>query len=181
MAGLDATGLVGLLADPHRRRVVSALELGARNIDEVVAATGLSAAHVAKAMGKLVESGLVVNGDEGLTVVADAFQTAARLANTRPTSTEFDEEPDDTRKVLRAFVTDGRLQSIPVASAKRLVVLDWLAQDFEPGQTYTEKMVNLILGKRYPDTAALRRYLVDNGFLNRAEGNYWRSGGTVPP
>ena len=64
---------------------------------------------------------------------------------------------------------------------KRLVVLDWLAQDFEIGETYSEKMVNLILGKRYADTAALRRYLVDNGFLNRAEGSYWRSGGTVPP
>jgi hypothetical protein len=166
MAELDTTALVGLLADAHRRRVVAALELGARNIDEVVAATGLSATHVAKAMGKLVEAGLVVNGEEGFTVEVDVFQQAARLANTRSLSTEF---------------ADGRLQSIPVSQAKRLVVLDWLAQDFEPGQTYTEKMVNLILGKRYPDTAALRRYLVDNGFLNRAEGSYWRSGGTVPP
>jgi len=181
MAELDTTALVGLLADAHRRRVVAALELGARNIDEVVAATGLSATNVVKAMGKLVEAGLVVNGDEGFTVESDVFQHAARLANTRSPSSEFADEPDETRKVLRAFVVDGRLQSIPVAQAKRLVVLDWLAQDFEIGQTYTEKMVNLILGKRYPDTAALRRYLVDNGFLNRAEGSYWRSGGTVPP
>ena len=181
MAGLDATGLVGLLADAHRRRVVAALELGARNIDEVVAATGLSAAQVAKAMGRLVESGLVVHGDEGLRVVADAFQEAARVANTRPASSEFADEPDETRKVLRAFVADGRLQSVPVAAAKRLVILDWLAQDFEPGETYSEKMVNLILGKRYADTAALRRYLVDQGYLDRADGQYWRSGGTVRP
>jgi len=180
MAELDTTALVGLLADANRRRVVAALELGARNIDEVVAATGLSAAQVAKAMGKLVDAGLVVSGDEGFLVEVDVFQQAARLANTRAPSSEFDDEPDETRKVLRAFVSDGRLQSIPVSHAKRMVVLDWLAQDFEPGQTYTEKMVNLILGKRYPDTAALRRHLVDNGFLNRAEGSYWRSGGTVP-
>jgi len=181
MAELDTTALVGLLANAERRRVVAALELGARNIDEVGAATGLSAVQVAKAMGKLVEAGLVLNSEEGFTVDGDVFQQAARLAHTRSVSDEFSDEPDQVRKVLRAFVTDGRLQSIPVASAKRLIVLDWLAQDFEPGQTYTEKMVNLILGKRYPDTAALRRYLVDNGFLNRAEGSYWRSGGTVPP
>jgi len=181
MAELDTTALVGLLADAQRRRVVAALELGARNIDEVGAATGLTGPQVAKAMGKLVEAGLVANGEEGFTVDGDVFQQAARLAHTRPASTEFDNEPEEWRKVLRAFVVDGRLQSIPVSSAKRLVVLDWLAQDFEIGETYSEKMVNLILGKRYADTAALRRYLVDNGFLNRAEGSYWRSGGTVPP
>ena len=48
---------------------------------------------------------------------------------------------------------------------------------------YSEAMVNLILGQRHPDTAALRRYLVDEGFLDRSDGQYWRSGGsiTAPP
>ena len=95
---------------------------------------------------------------------------AARQANARPASTEFADAPDHVRKVLRAFVVDGRLQSVPVAAAKRMIVLDWLAQEFEPGITYSEKMVNLILGKRHADTAALRRYLVDDGFLDRADG-----------
>jgi hypothetical protein len=181
VAALDATALVGLLADAHRRRVVAAVELGARHLDDIVAATGLSSAQVAKALGKLVETGLVVSGADGMSVAGEAFQQAARDANTRPTSTEFDDAPDDVRKVLRSFVLDGRLQSIPVAAAKRAVILDWLAQDFEPGTTYSEKMVNLTLGKRHPDTAALRRYMVDDGFLDRAHGQYWRSGGTVEP
>jgi hypothetical protein len=181
VAELDATALVGLLADGHRRKVVSAIELGASHVDAIVASSGLTATQVAKALGKLVETGLVVSGDDGLGVVGDAFQRAARQANTRAASTEFDEEPDEARKVLRAFVVGGRLQSIPVAAAKRAVILDWLAQEFEPGKTYSEKMVNLILGKRHADTAALRRYLVDQGFLDRAEGQYWRSGGTVRP
>jgi hypothetical protein len=181
MAELDATTLVGLLADSHRRRVVAAVELGARHPDEIVAATGLASAQVAKALGKLVDAGLVVSGADGLSVAGDAFQIAARQANTRPPSTEFADAPDDVRKVLRAFVVDGRLQSIPAPAGKRAVILDWLAQDFEPGKTYSEKMVNLILGKRHADTAALRRYLVDDGFLDRAHGQYWRSGGTVEP
>ncbi len=87
----------------------------------------------------------------------------------------------DVAKVMRAFVVDGRLTSIPVAHAKRLVILDWLAQLFEPGQHYSEKMVNLILGQHHPDTAALRRYMVDAGFLDREASVYWRSGGTVDP
>ena len=167
MADPDATVLVGLLADAHRRRVV--------------AAVGLNRQQVAKALGKLVESGLIVNSADGLAVAGDSFQHAARLANTRPASTEFADEPDEISKVLRAFVVDGRLQSIPVAASKKMVILDWLVQDFEPGTTYTEKMVNLILGKRHADTAALRRYLVDHGFLDRADGEYWRIGGTVRP
>jgi hypothetical protein len=181
VAELDATALVGLLADPHRRRVVAALELGAQHVDEVVAATALTPAQVAKALGRLIESGLVVNGADGLAAVGDAFQRAARQANIRPVSNEFDDVPDETRKVLRAFIVDGRLKSIPVAPAKRIVILDWLAQEFEPGTKYSEKQVNLILGLRHADTAALRRFLVDDGFLDRADGQYWRTGGTVEP
>ncbi len=181
MAQLDATALVGLLADAQRRRVVAAIELGALHVDEVVGATGLTSTQVAKALGKLVETGLVVKGVDGLAVAGDAFQSAARQANVRPSSTEFADAPEETRKVIRSFVVDGRLQSIPVATAKRAVILDWLAQEFEPGTTYSEKMVNLILGHRHADTAALRRYLVDDGFLDRAHGQYWRSGGTVEP
>lgn len=97
----------------------------------------------------------------------------------RPVSTEHDHLPADVRKVMRAFVTDGRLTSIPTSHAKRLVILDWLAQLFEPGRRYSEQMVNLVLGQHHADTAALRRYMVEAGFLDREAGQYWRSGGTV--
>ena len=80
---------------------------------------------------------------------------------------------------LRAFVVDGRIVAIPAKHGKRLVLLDWLAQDFEPGKRYTEAMVNLIIGQRHPDTAALRRYLIDDGFMSREAGVYWRSGGST--
>jgi hypothetical protein len=88
---------------------------------------------------------------------------------------------DTDAKILRAFVVDGRLVAIPTKHGKRQAVLNWLAQEFEPGRRYSEAMVNLIIGQRHPDTAALRRYLVDDGFLERADGQYWRAGGTVEP
>lgn len=31
----------------------------------------------------------------------------------------------------------------------------------------------------HPDHAALRRYLVDEGFMTRADGVYWRTGGRI--
>ncbi len=82
--------------------------------------------------------------------------------------------------VLRAFLDDdGRLRSIPARHGKRLVVLDFLAQAFDVGVRYDEADVVAILRRSHPDTAALRRYLVEDGFLSREAGVYWRSGGTV--
>ena len=82
-------------------------------------------------------------------------------------------------KVLRAFVVDGRVRAIPAKSGKRTILLDWLAQDFEIGRRYSEQAVNAILVRRHDDYAALRRYLVDAGMLDRAHGVYWRSGGST--
>lgn len=179
---LDAAAIVGLLADDDRRTALAALELGATTLDEVVArAVTLTPARAAKALGRLAEGGLVIDVDGSLIVLAAAFQRAAREALARPPSTEHEDQSGEVRRVLSVFVVDGRLTSIPTARAKRMIVLDWLAQEFEPGRRYSEAMVNLVLGKRHPDTAALRRYLVDEDLLSREGGQYWRSGGTTEP
>jgi hypothetical protein len=83
-------------------------------------------------------------------------------------------------RILKAFFAEGgTLHTIPSKRAKLLVVLDRLAQEFEPGQRYEEAEVNLVLNRVHADHAALRRYLVENGFLARESGVYWRAGGTV--
>ncbi len=112
-------------------------------------------------------------------LLGEAFTLAARAAAPVADQVPDDGSDPETAKVLRAFVRDGRLTSIPMARTKRLVVLDVLAQEFEPGRRYSEPMVNLMLGRWHADTAALRRYLVDEGFLDREAGDYWRAGGSV--
>jgi hypothetical protein len=84
----------------------------------------------------------------------------------------------DTR-VLGRFVEDGRIVQMPARRSRRLVVLDWVVQRFEVGQRYTELDVNARLRPAFEDVAALRRYLVDERFLDREDGWYWRCGGTV--
>lgn len=179
-ASLDAAGVVGLLADEDRRLVIAAMTLGAAGLDAVVAATGLPTERASRALARLVDARLVVAGDGGGLVVDGAvFQRAARTALARPRREEHAHEPEARRKVLDAFVRDGRITSIPSAHGKRGILLDWVAQDFEPGERYSERQVNEILERRHPDTAALRRYLVDENLLDRAGGEYWRIGGTV--
>jgi hypothetical protein len=86
----------------------------------------------------------------------------------------------NTAAILRSFFdADGRLLTVPAKRGKRLVVLDHLAQRFEPGERYPETEVNNRLREVHDDVAALRRYLVDEGFLSREVGIYWRSGGSV--
>jgi len=80
---------------------------------------------------------------------------------------------------LRVFVRGGRIATIPARLARRRLLLDIVAQGFEPGVRYPERAVNSFLGELCDDHAAMRRYLVDEGFLSRDHGEYWRSAGTV--
>jgi hypothetical protein len=81
---------------------------------------------------------------------------------------------------LRAFISDGRITAVPARRTQRRLLLDQVAQAFEPGRTYPEAAVDEILKRVFDDHCALRRYLIDEQFMARdTAGRYWRSGGTV--
>jgi hypothetical protein len=176
----DLRELVGLLADDDRRRVFAALVLGASQATEIRRWSGLDPRASGRALQRLVDAGLVVRGSDGTHhVLGEVFALAARAeAQREPRVDEHADAPEPVARVLRAFVRDDQLVSIPAVHAKRLVVLDWLAQRFEPGRRYSEAQVNVVIRSVHPDTAALRRYLVEEGFLAREHGEYWRIGGT---
>ena len=64
---------------------------------------------------------------------------------------------------LRAFTGHGRIETLPARQARRHLLLDKVAQAFEPGVRYSERRVSLFLGALHADYAALRRYLVERG------------------
>jgi hypothetical protein len=176
---VDAAAIAGLLADPARRKVVAALVLGARTIEEVADATGLSLKDVALAARRLARGGLVRRDRHELELLSDRFGAAARAAAASAPSPEplSDDPAEDA--VLSAFVREGRLVSIPAQRGKRRLVLEHLVRVFDVGVRYPEREVNALLAVWHPDVAALRRYLVDEGLLTRDAGVYWRSGGWV--
>ena len=81
--------------------------------------------------------------------------------------------------VLANFIRDGRIVAMPAKRSRRLVLLNHVAQKFEVGVRYSESDVNRKLRNLHDDYAALRRYLVDEGFMSRERGEYWRTGGSV--
>jgi hypothetical protein len=95
----------------------------------------------------------------------------------KPNAHKEDAEYDS--RVLETFVSAGRLTRIPVQHKKKLAVLRWLVEDFQPGLLYAESDVNRVIGRRHPDFASLRRYLVDEELMQRRRGVYWRTG-SVP-
>ena len=176
----EALGALAALADEERLLVVGALALGAATTDEVQARTDLPKRRVLEALTRLEGVGLVVRDKDGSWSFDVArLKEIARHARPR-------DEPDDvgdvdarTASVLRTFLRGGRLTQIPTQHAKRLVVLDHICRIFDIGVRYPEKEVNALLRAFHPDYAALRRYLVEDGFLARERNVYWRTGGTV--
>jgi hypothetical protein len=177
--------LLALLAEPDRLKVLAAVALGATYLPDVAEYAGLDPKSAAKAISRLVAGGLVEGGGgEGYRVRYETLREAAR-----PPADESEPAEELGNEVLRRFISKGRLLAMPAAHGKRRVVLDHLAGLFEPGRRYPEPEVNELLGRYHPDYALLRRYLVDDGFLDRADelapsGSrsvkvYWRTGGTV--
>ncbi|MDD2648023.1 MAG: DUF2087 domain-containing protein [Eubacteriales bacterium] len=89
-------------------------------------------------------------------------------------SAALSDEEAFREKVLTTFIKDGRLTNIPVKSKKRAVVLDYIAEMFEPERRYTEKEVNEIILTLHEDYCSIRREMADTGRINRKDGIYWR-------
>ncbi|GAB3160469.1 DUF2087 domain-containing protein [Microbispora hainanensis] len=158
--------VLGLLGQDDTLRVLAGLVLRpGEPLDKV---TGLDPDVVAKALDRLERGGLAVRDeDDGWRARPETFRDLLRTIPATPA------DPMD------AFLVDGRLVSMPTKRAKRLMVLDYIAQVFEIGVRYPEKEVDVALRAFHDDYAALRRYLVDEGFLTREANVYWRSGGSV--
>lgn len=176
------------LSDASRLRIVGLLAGGKRlSVEELADALGLAPGTVVHHLKRLREAGLVTAhprppyvehelrlerlaaiGGELDRLGRDTQETGATLPG--PDGRDL---PAFEAKVLRAFLIDGRLTSIPAQRKKRLVVLAFLARtDFRQGEELVEKEVNMRLALRHPDVAALRRYLVENGYLERPGGVY---------
>lgn len=176
------TSTVALLLEPNRLMVAGSLVGAARTTEQVADHTGLGPVEVLAAIGDLRAAGLVeANGSAYLLPMEMLHQIAAAQRNTAPPMDPFIGYgmTDDERRVLARFFEGRTLTEIPTGRSNRLVVLERLCLEFDVGQRYTEPEVNNVLTAFHPDTATLRRYLVDEDLLDRDTEHYWRSGGRV--
>ncbi len=174
--------IVRALADPDRLAIAGALARRDRTADELAAQLDLPVRRVKTHLGKLTAAGVVDVAEDRRTYMldGDTLRHAAELVGPpREAGLALGAATDDEALVLRTFFRNGRLTEIPMKRTKRRIVLERIALEFESGRDYDEKEVNVIVGAFFDDHAALRRYLVDEGFLDRDHGRYWRTGGRV--
>ena len=176
----DPADLIRIVADPLRLSLLGRAAEGALDLEEVSTVHGVPKRKVAEAVGRLRAAGLI---DDDLRLRHESLRSiAAKLPTAEEAAAVITEGPwaEEEKRMLERFFTGTRLKEIPTSTKKRLLVLERLALEFEPGLRYQEQDVNFTLQLFHPDYAALRRYLVDAGMLTRAEGVYWRTGGRYP-
>jgi hypothetical protein len=203
MIPADALAALRALVDPGRIRVLGLIAGRAATAETLAAELRRPLPAVRRDLELLVAAGLAElrsapSGDVYAArpdrigalagTLAAAERDAAGYATPRGGAWSHDGEPleatearlglaPDERRVLRSYLEDGRLTTIPARGAKRGVVLRFLRERvFTEDRAYPEKEVNQRLALFHPDVAALRRYLVDDGLVTRADGEYRRAG-----
>lgn len=171
-----------LLLDPARLAVVGAITVTARTPEEAADHAEVDHRVALETIAALRQLRAVVVTDDGRYLLdRDVLLELARglPQPAPPDAAVFHGMTAAEQEVLARFFVGDRLTEIPASRAKRLVVLERLALEFEPGRRYPEHEVNELLGRYHPDHASLRRHLVDEGLLDREGGEYWRAGGRV--
>lgn len=176
-----ALSFLKALADESRLKLVGLLAERERSVGELAEAVGLREPTVSHHLAKLADAELVEMRAEGTShyyrLRTETLQRLGReVLSTERIASFAAEAGEDAwrRKVLRTFLDGERLTKIPDTRKKRQVILEWLAERFEPGTDYPEPRVNELIRRHHPDTATLRRELVGAGLLRRDAGVYWR-------
>jgi hypothetical protein len=170
------------LADPERLRIAGALAAGDAAAAALASGLDLPVGRVRRHLTRLAAAGVARLGADRRTYTLDVETlrwAAGQVGPPREAGIALGAANEDEQTVLRTFFRNGRLTEVPMKASKRRIVLERIALEFEPGVRYDEREVNAIVGRFHRDHASLRRYLVDEGFLAREAGVYWRAGGRV--
>jgi predicted transcriptional regulator len=173
------------LSDANRLKIVALLAKGERSVEDLAATLDLTSSTVSHHLARLSAIGLVSARAEGYYSIyrleegALAGMAQRLLEDETLPAVAADVELDAfDRKVLKTYLdADGRIKAFPVQRKKDLAILRYVVKVFEPNRRYTEKEVNATLRRFSDDTARLRRYLVEFGFMHRqgGGGEYWLS------
>lgn len=182
MTETEAIGLFKCLADKSRLQILKSLAVEDMYVERLAQRLGLTAATVSFHLKKLAQAGAVssyksqyytmyaLNRALFDTTILDIVQEESEEADLQAQRDEAYRQ-----HVLDSFFQDGRLKTIPAQRKKKRIVLQALAQQFEPQRIYPEGEVNSILARYHDDVCTLRRDLVGEGLLERDTQGYWRT------
>ena len=154
------------LADTRRLEIAGLVGVEPLSANQLSERLGMKPSEAQHHLEQLTAAGLAHKEGDLYRLDSQALEKLSRqvLAQSRPPAAEY-EGDEFTVKTLRAYLSpDGTLKAIPTQQKKLMVILNHLVKSFEPGVQYPEAQVNQMLRRYHDDTAALRRYMVDNKF-----------------
>jgi biotin operon repressor len=191
-SNIDLLRFFKALADETRLKMAALLASRPRSGKQLAELLSIKPATVSHHLSKLADAGLVNSTSEGhnkfYRLRLEAVRATAQQLQSKDPGLHVSEDADTTkfypnrvpfdeydRRVLKDFFnSDGSLRQLPMQRKKFLAVLKHILRDIEPGREYTEKQINLLLKRRHPDTASLRRGMIDFRLMDRKSGMYWR-------
>lgn len=167
----DRVRLLKTIADDTRLRILGLVAEQPRTGKQLAEALNLKPPTISHHMRKLIDAGIVT--DERVAQSHSYALNLQLLGSLRGADAGSPTSPvNDRDRILKNFFRNGKLMNIPAARNKRVIVLQYLLEQFDPQRTYVEREVNELLGAFHEDFATLRRELVDYGYLTREKGVY---------
>lgn len=149
----DWRPVAAALANPHCRRVYAQIVLG-----EQPGGAGMGAARLERAVAVLLEAGLVREVDGRLEEIPGVFREL--LASTQETSRRTGAE--------RFLTGSGEIDRYPLREPDLRELLQYVVErTVDEGEVLSERELGERLSRFSPDTATLRRYLVEQELLER--------------
>ncbi|WP_036647857.1 DUF2087 domain-containing protein [Paenibacillus pini] len=171
------------LADPTRMRILLLLSEGEMNGQALAEKLNLSQPTVTHHAAKLREAALITERrDKNVVYFAQnpyfikQHAEASLQFITKMGEDVMTAEPvNETLKtsVLRNFFAkDGRLRQIPAQYKKKLIALQHMVEELEPGRQYTERDLNEFIKQYHEDFATIRREFIMHHFMYRENDIY---------
>ncbi|MBS0444646.1 MAG: metalloregulator ArsR/SmtB family transcription factor [Proteobacteria bacterium] len=174
--------LLKVLANETRLRLIGLVSAEEQSVGNLARSLGLTEPTISHHLAKLSEAGLIEMRASGTThyyrLNPKSLQSMGKtlFAQTRAAAPKPAEGEDGWEaRVLQSFIVEGRVTKIPEGLRKRMVVLQWLANQFKDGRFYKEREVNEIIKRFHPDFATIRREFIGHGLMERESGTYWKT------
>lgn len=181
MTEAQALALFKCLADKSRLQILKSLAKEDMYVERLAERLGLTPSTISFHLKKLADAGAVRSYKTQYYTMYALEESVFRTPIIDMLRDESDEaalqaqrDENYRQKVLRTFFEYGKLKAIPTQKKKERIILEELVKAFEPGRTYTEREVNIILADFHDDFCTLRRDLIGENLMAREMQTYWR-------
>ncbi len=170
-----------VFSNESRLKLIGHLAGGEKSVGELADVLNLKEPTVSHHLAELKGIGLVSARAEGTMRIyrleTKALEAISKDIFARPNLAALvkPSELTEEERILRTWVKDGRIVDIPAQEKKKQILIRWVARQIDPARRWTEREFSEWLSQFNEDYAFLRRYLVDNHYMARENGIYWRT------